>query len=112
MKLPNFNFVAAADVRRAVVDEGDIRGDIGFQNDINGLLARLDNINPPLQALGLVREPAAAPVLRVRPMDVTPPGLQVDRLIKPAPSLASAKATQRVLALAAHRARSTETRRP
>lgn len=57
MKLPIFDFVEATSVRRAVVADGDIRGDIGFQNDINVMLARLDDANPGLQALGWVREP-------------------------------------------------------
>lgn len=59
MKLPSFDFVQAARVRRAVVPEGDIREDIAFQNDINGLLARLDGKNPPLTALGWIQEPVA-----------------------------------------------------
>ncbi len=60
MKLPDFDFVEAAGVRRAVVPAGDIRGDIAFQNDINVLLARLDGGNPPLRALGWVREAVTA----------------------------------------------------
>ncbi len=36
-------FIAAADVRRALVQPGDIRGEVEFQNDINSLLARLDD---------------------------------------------------------------------
>ena len=75
MELPEYDFVAAAGVRRAVVPAGDIREDIAFQNDINLLLARLDAANPPLKALGWVREavqaepeptpPSAEPVLRI-----------------------------------------------
>lgn len=61
MKLPIFDFVEAAGVRRAVVDAGDIRGDIAFQNDINVMLARLDDANPGLQALGWVREAVTEP---------------------------------------------------
>jgi hypothetical protein len=61
MKLTDFNFVQTAGVRRAVVSEGDIRGDIEFQNDINLLLARMEGTNPPLQALGWLREPVAEP---------------------------------------------------
>jgi hypothetical protein len=61
MKLPEFNFVQTARVRRAVVSEGDIRGDIEFQNDINLLLARMEGSNPPLQALDLVREAVTPP---------------------------------------------------
>jgi hypothetical protein len=63
MKLPSFDFVEAQSVRRAVVAEGDIRGDIGFQNDINVLLDRLEGANPGLQALGLVQEAVAKPVI-------------------------------------------------
>ena len=63
MKPPTFDFVEAAGVRRAVVADGDIRGDIGFQNDINVLLDRLDGANPGLQALGLVQEAVAQPVI-------------------------------------------------
>lgn len=72
MDLPEYDIVAAAGVRRAVVPSGDIREDIAFQNDINLLLARLDAGNTPLKALGWIREavavqPALAsePVLRV-----------------------------------------------
>jgi hypothetical protein len=61
MKLPSFDFVQVAQVRRAVVPEGDIREDIAFQNDINGLLARLEGTNPPLTALGWIQEPVAPP---------------------------------------------------
>jgi hypothetical protein len=63
MKLPTFDFVEAQSVRRAVVAEGDIRGDIGFQNDINVLLDRLEGANPGLQALGLVQEAVTQPVI-------------------------------------------------
>jgi len=35
--------IAAADVRRALVQPGDIRAEVEFQNDINGLLARIDD---------------------------------------------------------------------
>lgn len=67
MKLPSFDFVQAAGVRRAVVPEGDIRGDIAFQNDINGLLARFDaQATPPLKALGWIREPVAPALGRPR----------------------------------------------
>jgi hypothetical protein len=72
MDLPEYDIVAAAAVRRAVVPSGDIREDIAFQNDINLLLARLDAGNTPLKALGWIREAVAAdpmlpsePVLRV-----------------------------------------------
>jgi hypothetical protein len=36
-------FMAAARVRRALVDEGDIRAEIDFQNDINAILAAIDD---------------------------------------------------------------------
>ena len=36
-------FIAAADVRKALVQPGDIRAEVEFQNDINGLLARIDD---------------------------------------------------------------------
>jgi hypothetical protein len=74
MEFPQYDIVAAAGVRRAVVPRGDIREDIAFQNDINLLLARLDAANPPLKALGWVREAvvtepeastSAEPVLRI-----------------------------------------------
>lgn len=61
MKSPNFDFVQAGAVRRAVVPAGDIREDIAFQNDINGLLARFDAKIPPVTALGWFQEPAAPP---------------------------------------------------
>jgi len=35
--------IAAADVRRALVQPGDIRAEVEFQNDINGLLARIED---------------------------------------------------------------------
>jgi hypothetical protein len=74
MEFPQYDIVAAAGVRRAVVPAGDIREDIAFQNDINLLLARLDAANTPLKALGWVREAVAAepvaapsvePILRI-----------------------------------------------
>lgn len=71
MSFPEYDFVGAADVRRAVVTPGDIREDIGFQNDINLLLARLDAGQTTLKALGWAREavtPAPVveePVLRI-----------------------------------------------
>jgi hypothetical protein len=73
MELPEYDIVAAAGVRRAVVPAGDIRGDIAFQNDINLLLARLDAANTPLKALGWVREAVQAdaeqqPVSPAEPM--------------------------------------------
>jgi hypothetical protein len=58
--LRDFDFVQTAGVRRAVVPEGDIRGDIEFQNDINGMLARLDEKIPPIEALGWVQQPVGA----------------------------------------------------
>ena len=42
MKPTDSTFVAAARVREALVEDGDIRGEIEFQNDINGIIARLD----------------------------------------------------------------------
>jgi hypothetical protein len=72
MNLPQYDIVAAAEVRRAVVPSGDIREDIAFQNDINLLIARLDAGKTPLKALGWIREAVTAeptfpsePVLRV-----------------------------------------------
>ena len=46
-------FIAAARVRQALVEPGDIRGEVEFQNDINGLLARIDD--------GVTLESAPAP---------------------------------------------------
>lgn len=43
MNLNESSFVATAGVRRALVQEGDIRAEIEFQNDINGILARIDD---------------------------------------------------------------------
>jgi len=45
--------IAAAEVRRALVQPGDIRAEVEFQNDINGLLARIDD--------GVTLESSAAP---------------------------------------------------
>jgi|GEM_PF-3193292 len=45
--------IAAADVRRALVQPGDIRAEVEFQNDINGLLARIED--------GVTLEAPAAP---------------------------------------------------
>lgn len=61
MTLHLTNFVAAAGVRGALVDPGDIRADIEFQNDINGLLARLDEGAPALEAVGPVQDSQAYP---------------------------------------------------
>lgn len=72
MNFPDYDFLEAAGVRRAVVPAGDIREDIAFQNDINLLLARLDAGNTPLKALGWTREavsttpaPVEEPILRI-----------------------------------------------
>jgi len=43
MEPTDSTFVVAARVRQALVEEGDIRGEIEFQNDINGIIARLDD---------------------------------------------------------------------
>lgn len=43
MKPLQSTFVAAARVRRALVDDGDIRAEIAFQNDINAMLASLED---------------------------------------------------------------------
>jgi hypothetical protein len=61
-------FMAAARVRQALVDEGDIRAEIDFQNDINAILAGLDDGSSlpegdqvaPVVALQLAAEAAAA----------------------------------------------------
>jgi hypothetical protein len=61
-------FMAAARVRRALVEEGDIRAEIDFQNDINAILAGLDDGSSlpegdqvaPVVALQLAAEAAAA----------------------------------------------------
>lgn len=55
--------IAAADVRRALVQPGDIRAEIEFQNDINGLLARLDD-GVTLEAIAAPSQPAAPPAIR------------------------------------------------
>lgn len=74
MDFPEYDIVAAAGVRRAVVPSGDIREDIAFQNDINLLLARLDAGNTPLKALGWVSE-----AVTVAPMLPSEPVLRVIR---------------------------------
>jgi len=43
MKPTDSTFVAAARVRQALVEDGDIRGEIEFQNDLNGIIARLED---------------------------------------------------------------------
>jgi hypothetical protein len=69
MNLPEYDIVAAAGIRRALVPSGDIREDIAFQNDINLLLARLDAGATPLKALGWIREAVTAePTLPTEPM--------------------------------------------
>jgi hypothetical protein len=85
MKRPESNFVKAAWVRRAVVPEGDIRGDIEFQNDINLLLARMDGNNPPLRALDWSREAVPSPAIQVVPQRTTELATQtatVDRSLR------------------------------
>jgi hypothetical protein len=64
-------FIAAADVRRALVQPGDIRGEIEFQNDINGLLARIDD-GVTLEAGG---RSAPAPVAAVQAVRVIKGGV-------------------------------------
>ena len=41
MNEPQVKIVTAAEARRALTEEGDIRSEVAFQNDINTLLARL-----------------------------------------------------------------------
>lgn len=57
MKILGLDIVLARRVRRAVVEAGDIEGDIKFQNDINGLLAQLEERATPLAALGWLTTP-------------------------------------------------------
>lgn len=55
--------IAAADVRRALVQRGDIRAEVEFQNDINGLLARIDD-GVTLEAPPAPSPPATSPAGR------------------------------------------------
>jgi len=56
-------FIAAARVRQALVEPGDIRGEVEFQNDINGLLARIDD-GVTLEAATAPAQSAPAPSVR------------------------------------------------
>ena len=51
MNDPQVRIVTAAEARRAMTKEGDIRDEVAFQNDINTLLARLEETKVPLRAL-------------------------------------------------------------
>jgi hypothetical protein len=51
MNEPHVRIVTAAEARRALTKEGDIRDEVAFQNDINTLLARLEETKVPLRAL-------------------------------------------------------------
>jgi hypothetical protein len=51
MSYPKIRIVAPTEVRQALSDQGDIRGDIAFQNDINRLLAWFEEFPLPLAAL-------------------------------------------------------------
>jgi hypothetical protein len=51
MNDPQVRIVTAAQARRAMTKEGDIRDEVAFQNDINTLLARLEETKVPLRAL-------------------------------------------------------------
>lgn len=51
MNDPQVRIVTAAEARRALTKEGDIRSEVAFQNDINTLLARLEETKVPLLAL-------------------------------------------------------------
>jgi len=51
--------IAAADVRRALVQPGDIRAEVEFQNDINSLLARIDD-EATLEAVAAPAQPDVA----------------------------------------------------
>ena len=64
--------IAAADVRRALVQPGDIRAEVEFQNDINSLVARIDD-GVTLDVATVAGEPAAAPVCAVRVVPAQPP---------------------------------------
>lgn len=74
MKPLQSTFVAATRVRRALVDDGDIRAEIAFQNDINAMLAGLEDGsslpegNPvsPVIALQLSAESLAAKAASAR----------------------------------------------
>lgn len=55
--------IAAADVRRALIQPGDIRAEVEFQNDINGLLARIDD-GVTLEAAAPPSQPAVPPAIR------------------------------------------------
>ena len=55
--------IAAADVRRALVQRGDIQAEVEFQNDINGLLARIED-GVTLETVAATSQPVVAPPSR------------------------------------------------
>lgn len=76
-------FIAARDVRQALVASGDIRSEIEFQNDINGMLARIEDPS----GLEVVEGPAGlAPRLSVRTLRVLRGGVAPARVsVEPPP---------------------------
>ncbi len=52
------------EVRRAMVNQRDIRNDIGFQNDINLMLSSLDQTRAPWEAAAPLFAPMKPPVPR------------------------------------------------
>jgi hypothetical protein len=51
MKELEIEIVAAAEVRRTMTPDGDLRSDIAYQNDVNALLARVEQWHMPWRSI-------------------------------------------------------------
>jgi hypothetical protein len=90
--------LTAAEVRRAIAEERDIRGDVDYQNDINALLARVEYLQMPWRSLSDL-EPAPLPSAIVP--DATPlPVVQRTRTIDGIGRLAPLVVAQRAVSIA------------
>jgi hypothetical protein len=69
MRELEIEILAAAEVRRTLTREGDLRGDVAYQNDVNALLARVEQWQMPWRS---VSDISPAPLESAIVADVTP----------------------------------------
>jgi hypothetical protein len=79
MKIAEGDFLNVAHVRRALVEPGDVRGDVDFQNDVNDLLARLVERTLPFDGVRDFTSPSTVEM----PSWLAPP--RREALLAPAP---------------------------
>jgi hypothetical protein len=61
--------LAAGEIRRALTQSRDLRGDIEFQNDVNALLARVEHLQMPWRS---VSDLSPSPIASAIVADATP----------------------------------------